>query len=105
MASVLALVEELMLASRVEAALTAAGHRVRVRSELPEDEFFDLIVCDLETVDPERVAVRPEPSLGFYSHVDAEARERAQTAGIDLVIPRSRMSRELPNLVERLLGE
>lgn len=104
MARVLALVEELMLASRVEGALRAAGHEVALRRDLP-DEPFDLIVCDLDSADPDAVAARPEPALGFYSHVDVETRRRALAAGIDLVVPRSRMSRELPKLVERLLGE
>ncbi len=104
MAKVLALVTELMLASRVEGSLRAAGHEVDLRSEIPE-RAYDLIVCDLETADPEAVAARAEPSLGFYSHVDVAARERAVAAGVDLVIPRSRMSRELPKLVERLLGD
>ena len=33
-------------------------------------------------------------TLGFYSHVDVPARERAEQAGFDLVVPRSRMARE-----------
>jgi CheY-like chemotaxis protein len=42
-------------------------------------------------------------TLAFYSHVDAPARERAEQAGIDVVVPRSRMAREGPELVARLL--
>lgn len=100
-----------MLASRVEGSLRAAGHEVVLRPTLPEaaDEAgegtFDLIVCDLEAVAAEAVSERPEPAIGFYSHVDVEARERALTAGLEMVVPRSRMSRELPNLVEALLGD
>lgn len=106
MARVLALVEELMLASRVEGSLRAAGHEVSLAGSLPgPGDRFDLIVCDLEAVEPRAVGERPEPVIGFYSHVDVEARQRALAAGIELVIPRSRMSRELPNLVERLLGD
>lgn len=107
MARVLAVVEELMLASRVEGALRAAGHQVVLRPDLPADEAgaerFDLIVCDLDTTDPVAAAARPEPTIGFYSHVDVEVRKQGLEAGLDLVVPRSRMSRELPNLVERLL--
>lgn len=106
MARVLALVEELMLASRVEGSLRAAGHDVTLSAALPGgDESFDLIVCDLDVADLDAVSSRAEPAIGFYSHVDTETRERAVEAGMELVIPRSRMSRELPNLVERLLGE
>lgn len=43
-------------------------------------------------------------TLAFYSHVDAAARERAERAGFDLVVARSRMAREGPELVARLLG-
>ena len=43
------------------------------------------------------------PVLGYYSHVDVETRKTAEAAGVDLVVPRSRMARELPALVEGLL--
>ena len=42
--------------------------------------------------------------LGYYSHVDAETRAAAEAAGVDLVVPRSRMARELPDLVQGLLA-
>lgn len=46
------------------------------------------------------------PTLGFYSHVDVRARERAERAGFDVVVPRSRMAREGAELVARLtLGQ
>jgi hypothetical protein len=44
-------------------------------------------------------------TLGFYSHVDARARERAEQAGFDLVVPRSRMAREGAALVTRLAAD
>ena len=43
------------------------------------------------------------PTLGFYSHVDVDTRRRAEEAGFDLVVPRSRMAREMPALVAGLL--
>lgn len=105
MARVLALVTDLMLASRVDGALSAAGHEVTVRGEAGGDAAsFDLLVADLEAVDPATVAALGPPSLGFYSHVDVETRRRAEEAGFDLVVPRSRMSRELPELAARLLA-
>ena len=42
--------------------------------------------------------------LGFYSHVDETARDRGGEAGFDLVVPRSRMAREMPELVRNLLA-
>ncbi len=106
MARVVAFVPDLMLSSRVLESLGAAGHEVSVAAwtadwSLPEG--VDLIVCDLEAVDPVTVAALAAPSLGFYSHVDVDTRSRAVEAGLDLVVPRSRMARELPELVARLL--
>ena len=34
------------------------------------------------------------PRLGFYSHVEQDVRQRAEAAGFDRVVPRSRMARE-----------
>jgi hypothetical protein len=44
------------------------------------------------------------PVLGFYAHLNVETRESAEAAGVDLVVPRSRMAREMPELVGRLLA-
>ena len=49
-------------------------------------------------------ALRDTRTLGFYSHVDTAARENAERAGIHLIVARSRMSREAPQLVEGLLA-
>jgi hypothetical protein len=106
MARVLAVVPDLMLSSRVSAMLGAAGHEVKVVSTPPGSEGFDfdLVVCDLEAVDPSEVAELPAPAIGFYSHVDVQTRDQGKDAGIDLVVPRSRMARELPDLATRLLS-
>ncbi len=106
MALIAAIVPDLMLSSRVSESLGASGHEVvRVAAgpplELPPGT--DLVVCDLEAVDPVEVAALPVPSLGFYSHVDITTRDAATAAGMDLAVPRSRMARELPDLVQRLL--
>jgi hypothetical protein len=42
--------------------------------------------------------------LGFYPHVQPELKKRAEAAGFDMVVPRSRIARELPDLVEKLLA-
>jgi hypothetical protein len=103
MARVLALVSDLMLASRVEAPLTAAGHQVTVGTEPGDGAGYDVVVADLELVEPQAVAAAGSPSIGFYSHVDVATRRRAEAAGLDLVVPRSRMARELPALVDAVL--
>lgn len=94
-----------MLASRVKETLSAAGHEVTVKPG-PDDASFDgfeLIVADLGEVDPVSVAGNGPPVLGFYSHVEVDTRRRAEAAGVDLVVPRSRLAREMPELAARLL--
>lgn len=95
-----------MLFSRVSESLAAAGHRVVAGADpsapvLPPGA--ELIVCDLEAVDPAAIAALAVRSLGFYSHVDVETRRGALESGVDVVVPRSRMARELPDLVAGLL--
>jgi hypothetical protein len=105
LAQVLALVPDVMLASRVETALRGAGHEVRIASSLPEAiDDADLLVADLNELEPESVVGAGPPVLGFLQHTDTETREKAERAGVDIVVPRSRMVRELPELVQRLLS-
>lgn len=106
MARVLSIATDLMLGSRVEAMLTAAGHEVTAAGSVEDAslEGVELVVADLDAADPSALAALATPVLGYYSHVDVETRKAAEAAGIDLVVPRSRMSRELPALAERLLG-
>ena len=98
--------------------MRAAGHEVTrydgedmARAAVPES---DLLVVDL-TDDAYDGAVLVEsmrmggelqgvPVLGFYSHVEQDVRRRAEQAGFDLVVPRSRMNREGAALVERMLA-
>src|SRR5688572_20837618 len=103
MARVLAAVRGRMRSRRVRAALAAAGHSTDVVPSLPESTGAEVLVCDLDAVDPDAVAAAGLPSLGFYSHVDVETRQAAEAAGVDVVVPRSRMARELPQLLAGLL--
>ncbi|MGC1166814.1 MAG: hypothetical protein WA862_11965 [Solirubrobacterales bacterium] len=105
MARVVAVAADLMLGSKVEAMLSAAGHEVTLSSSLQEaplDEA-ELLVADLEVENAEALVGLGIPVLGYYSHVDVETKEAAEAAGVDLVVPRSRLARELPQLAERLL--
>jgi hypothetical protein len=104
-ARVVAVSADLLLASKVEAMLSAAGHEVTLASTLSEapDDDVDLLVADLDTENPEALVGFGVPILGYYSHIDVETRQAAEAAGIDLAVPRSRMARELPELAERLL--
>lgn len=105
MARVLSISTDLMLGSRVDATLSAAGHEVVTSGSLEEAplEGLDAIVADLDVERPEALVGLGVPVLGYYSHVDVETREAAEATGLDKVVPRSRMSRELPDLVAALL--
>ncbi len=107
MARVVSIADDLMLASRVDGALTASGHHVILARSLQEAslEGAELIVADLDVADASRLAATGLPVLGYYSHVDAATRRAAVEAGLEIVVPRSRMNRELPDLVQRLLDD
>jgi hypothetical protein len=104
-ARVVAVAADLMLGSKVEAMLSAAGHAVTLSPSLQEAPLdqAELLVADLEVESPEALVGFGIPVLGYYSHVDVDTKEAAEAAGVDLVVPRSRLARELPALAERLL--
>jgi hypothetical protein len=106
-ARVIALSADLMLGSKVEATLSAAGHEVTLSPSLQEAPLdqAELLVADLDAENPEALVGLGVPVLGYYSHVNVETRAAAEAAGVDLVVPRSRMARELPALAERLLHD
>jgi len=105
MARIASLVQDLMLASRVRTSLEASGHEVEQRADVPDElDGIDLVVADLDAVPPEQLADLGVPVIGFYQHTDVDTRTRAEEAGLTMAIPRSRMARELPELVERAVG-
>jgi hypothetical protein len=101
-ARVALLCPDLLFGSKLQGALRAAGHE----PVAPDDDDADVLVVDLtDDVDAriERSAGARVPRLGFYSHVEQDVRRRAEEAGFDRVVPRSRMARDAPALVESLL--
>lgn len=108
MARVVAYVPDLLFGSSVQAALTAAGHDVELVGRLEPGLVADVLVVDLCADAPERIEQvgehRPPgaPVLAFYSHVETDVKALAEQAGFELVVPRSRMAREGPALVDRL---
>src|SRR5260370_19506713 len=119
MARVLALVPDLLFGSRVQAALREAGDEVELLSDadalrrrLRDTEAGTVVVLDLTDASLRGAELLEElrgeallagvSTLGFYSHVDVTTRERAERAGFDLVVARSRMAREAADLVARL---
>jgi len=121
MALVLALTADLLFGSQVQGSLSAAGHEVRLVSDedalrgalsagaTPALLLVDVVQEDLEgSAVLERLRADGEldgavKTLAYYSHVDVEARRRAEQAGFDLVVPRSRLAREAAELVRAVL--
>jgi hypothetical protein len=105
-------VPDLLFGSSVMEGLRAAGHEPvlvgdaeALDRELPGSR---VLVVDLTSESDDRIEVvrgglpGGVSSLGFFSHVEPEVREKALAAGFDLVVPRSRMAREGAALAERL---
>lgn len=105
MARIIAISSDLLLGSKVEAMLTAAGHEVTLSPSLSAAPLDDakLIVADLDAENAEALAATSVPVLGYYSHVNVETKQASEAAGVDLVVPRSRMARELVTLAAGLL--
>jgi hypothetical protein len=101
-ARILAIAPDLFFASKIDATLRAAGHEVTIGSDAGETAA-DVLIVDLDAAGADLGASPGTPRLGFYSHVDADTKRRAEEAGFDLVVPRSRMAREMPELVASLL--
>jgi len=109
---VLAVVDNLFFAAKINAAAAAVGAEVSyvrdparalaaARAECPALIIVDLDAAGcapLETLaglkaDPE---VGHIPTLGFVSHVAIELQERARQSGCDRVLARSVFTRDLP---------
>jgi DNA-binding NarL/FixJ family response regulator len=113
MARVVAVFDDLLLGSNVLGMLRAAGHDAQLTGgadaraggaavlivDLGAAGFDGIALVERLRADGELGETR---TLGVYSHVDAEMRNRADAAGFDLVVPRSRMAREGAALVDRL---
>lgn len=117
MARVAALVPDLLFASKLQAMLGQAGHEVALCATEPETwaaaEGAEVLVVDLASPEIDGVTLvdsmrsggelHQTAVLGFYPHVDTQTRRRAEQAGFDLVVPRSRMAREGAQLVAGLV--
>ncbi len=108
---VVAVFDDLLLGSNVLGMLRAAGHEaVLAGPDTAHPGGAAVMVVDLAGLDGVALVERLRGAgelegtrlLGVYSHVDIDTRRRAEAAGFDLVVPRSRIAREGPALVERL---
>ncbi len=110
---------DLIFTSKVTGTARALGHQVltagnqalavsMIEQWAPRAVFVDLAAGEL--VEPTALAafrhLAPEATfLAFGSHVDTESLAAAGAAGCDPVMPRSRFTRELPDLIRRYLGD
>ena len=111
----IALVDDLMFASRIQEAARPVGAAVvrvggpealvaRCREAPPRLVILDL---DADRLEPLRAlaalggdpALRPLRVVGYVSHVDVERAEAARSAGCAEVMARGRFVKELPGLV------
>src|SRR5690606_23222502 len=114
----LLLCRDLIFTSKITGTARELGHRVMVagadalaRSMLeqwrPRVVFVDLSAGDLarpEALVAYRAIVPGARFIAFGSHVDAQALADARDAGCDPVLPRSRFTAELPELIRTHLG-
>ena len=111
---VVAVFDDLLLGSNVLGMLRAAGHEAALAAPgTARPDGAAVVIVDLGSEGFDGVALVEDlrargelegaRTLGVYSHVHQDVRERAEAAGFDLVVPRSRMAREGPDLVARLL--
>ncbi|MDX6632925.1 MAG: hypothetical protein QOG26_930 [Solirubrobacterales bacterium] len=107
MATIVAIASDLMFGSRIVETLGGSGHRIELAASLGEAplEAADLLIADLDTEPSEALVGLGIPVLGYYSHVETATKQEAEAAGVDLVVPRSRMAREMPQLVSGLLTD
>ena len=107
--TVLAVVSDLLIEVRIEAAAQLQG--VAVKTVTAEDAAthigdseYGLVIADLAVVpDLDALAAAARGAgvevVAFYPHVDTELRRAASDAGIEHVYPRSRFLLELPKIL------
>jgi CheY-like chemotaxis protein len=115
----LLLSRDLIFTSKITGTARELGFKVMVAGNValasamiaqwrPRAVFVDLAAGDLVSP-PALLAYQKEagpsvPFVAFGSHVDTVALEAAKSAGCDPVLPRSKFSAELPELIKRYLG-
>jgi PleD family two-component response regulator len=114
---VVAVVDDMFFASKIRQAAESAGVSLEIvknagglidtlTSSLPELIVIDLnskklkpleLVRDLKSSEKLKIV----PTLGYLPHVEEKLKEEAITAGCDIVMPRSRFSRELETILKK----
>jgi hypothetical protein len=101
MATVALVDTDLFFRVKIEAMLTASGHRLGAAGEPA-----DVVIADVNRGDPVAVmaAAGGVPVLGFGRHTDPALLRAARTAGFAKVVPRSVLAERLGDLIADLVG-
>lgn len=104
---ILILVRDLLFSTRIiEAARTAVvQYKVIRKPEALLSEVGRVLIVDLNQEGATEAAGAwrkraGKPAIGFVSHVDTEAIQRAKAAGIDQILSRGQFTQLLPSLIE-----
>ncbi|HEX9544913.1 MAG TPA: hypothetical protein VF955_06990 [Pyrinomonadaceae bacterium] len=113
--TVIAVIDDMFLASKVRATAKALGmmaifpRGLDALRQIIMDSTPDIIVVDLQHAKLDAISVGRElktdqslagiPVIGFFSHVEVELQRKAVQAGYDQVMPRSVFFGELANIL------
>jgi CheY-like chemotaxis protein len=114
---VLVVVDDLLFRSKISSAAKAAGVETRVATspeaamERAREQRPSLVILDLDSTRTQPLEVLRQltgdpglsgvPTLGFVSHVHAEAIRSARAGGIGEVLARSAFAASLPDILSR----
>ena len=112
MADVIALVDDLFFQSKLMETARRLGVTLKIAGTGPAllnaaaEQEHKLVLVDLnarqgalDAVSQLHEAGNAQPIIGFLSHVQAELAERALAAGCQSVLPRSKFTAELPQIL------
>lgn len=107
MTPILALVRDLLFASRISATARAINRQAKIIREPAQlaNETGNLLIVDLNLAGAVEAAAAWKASserqvVGFVSHVDAQTIAKVRGLGIDRVMARSHFVEVLPKLLE-----
>ncbi len=113
MGRVVALVEDIFFLAKIKETAKQAGVALETAgtstalAEAAKGEATSMLIVDLnargsiEAIEMLHAAGNTLPVIAFFSHVQAELAERARVAGCEQVMPRSKFTRELAEILTR----
>ena len=118
--TIIAIIDDLFFASKIRGTAEQVGVRVVFAKSIVQaiekarDAAPALIIADLNVASCNAIALaralkaddnlKAIPLLGFFSHVQTELQQAAIAAGFDRVLPRSAITKTLPEILGKGLG-